>query len=747
MNQSVWKVVDENTMIIVCEDIEDGNYPVGAGKKYVRASSIAFFKYERLPEVNDIPQTRVAYCIQVDLRGLIPMFITNSKIISQGAEALVQFEALFEEKNGWERSSRSFGLADSKVQVNTVDGKGWGSTCMNFRAEMEEVAAFFWDFGSRANIKISGDVERNLEEGEEGAGGFKKIVKRRQEMSSSHGDHHRDRSFTTAIEAKDTVAIRLRRLGGGRTKLELACEIELGFGVSRGAAKHFVKRRLEGTIDVSIYFQRPVPVKEYREADGVALGHDLLWIAPSGKKRVERLAEVLKASRAMKELLEELPWFEAMMAAALEGGVAVNRPVGTKLVCVSETEATQIERNLIQSLMTEHLAEAGVNEWRVQNRAVKELMAEEVWFEPMAAVLGKGIVKSAAWGLMARVIVGAVLSMTDLITDLFVLWQYWEGGERMLKYRNASLASLTMSIVLQLAVVVFIQNRKKGVRRILKGVAIVITGMKLAVDAYMVASGAEREKDTELSPMTEMTFCKCTEMFAESIPGIVIQTSAIINDLNSVDEVLQRSILSRAVSILTTGFVSATLSYDWDTYPKQRAAALDFYGYIPDSPRVRTIMFTLLTGISSVKVLLTALLVVSLGYIDVFYVWYFIGGDMLIYLAVKAVRGDFRYWVKIDGLTGLAISLLIRVVIKFIVDFAGTFRFSHPKEVGGLYFTLNLFTPVIGLALVLNLMPAETFNEVTAELLTKLAVGLGGGLLFLLGLFFTLMDEKYRRHF
>ena len=47
-----------------------------------RALSL-FFKYERLPEVNDIPQTRVTYCIQVDLRGLIPMFITNSKIISQ----------------------------------------------------------------------------------------------------------------------------------------------------------------------------------------------------------------------------------------------------------------------------------------------------------------------------------------------------------------------------------------------------------------------------------------------------------------------------------------------------------------------------------------------------------------------------------------------------------------------------------------------------------------------------------------
>ncbi|GMH65348.1 hypothetical protein TL16_g04176 [Triparma laevis f. inornata] len=218
----------------------------------------------------------------------------------------------------------------------------------------------------------------------------------------------------------------------------------------------------------------------------------------------------------------------------------------------------------------------------------------------------------------------------DLITDLVVLRQYWEGGEKMLKYRNASLASLTTSIVLQLMVMAM-QNRKKGVRRILKKMAYVITGLKAPLDAYRVANGAEQEKDTELDPMTEMTYGKCMGMFAESIPGIVIQTSAIINDLNSGETVSMTAYLSLAVSILTTGFVSATLSYDWDTDPKKRAAMPNYYGYVPDSPRVT--------------------------------------------------------------------------------------QFRHPNEVGGLYFTLNLFTPALDLALVLNLMVKDTFNELTTKLL------------------------------
>ncbi|GMI14746.1 hypothetical protein TrVE_jg7316 [Triparma verrucosa] len=54
------------------------------------------------------------------------------------------------------------------------------------------------------------------------------------------------------------------------------------------------------------------------------------------------------------------------------------------------------------------------------------------WFEPMMIVIGKGIVKSAAWGLMWRVTTGAVLSITDLVTDLIVLKRFWDGGEEFL---------------------------------------------------------------------------------------------------------------------------------------------------------------------------------------------------------------------------------------------------------------------------------------------------------------------------
>lgn len=134
-------------------------------------------------------------------------------------------------------------------------------------------------------------------------------------------------------------------------------------------------------------------------------------------------------------------------------------------------------------------------------------METHEWFEPMAVVLGKGIVRTAAWGLMWRVFIGATLSVTDLATDLLVLKQFWDGGEATVRYRDSSIASLSASIFLQL-VIVIVQNRKIGAVRILKEMSVVVLGMKAPYDAYRVAIGSEQEKDALLDPFSEMTCIK-----------------------------------------------------------------------------------------------------------------------------------------------------------------------------------------------------------------------------------------------
>ena len=72
-------------------------------------------------------------------------------------------------------------------------------------------------------------------------------------------------------------------------------------------------------------------------------------------------------------------------------------------------------------------------------------------------------------------------------------------------------------------------------------------------------------------------------MFAEAIPGVIIQLSAILSD----GQVSSAAFVSLAISALTTGFISASISYDWDTDVKRRELSPEFYGYVPNHANKR----------------------------------------------------------------------------------------------------------------------------------------------------------------
>jgi hypothetical protein len=67
----------------------------------------------------------------------------------------------------------------------------------------------------------------------------------------------------------------------------------------------------------------------------------------------------------------------------------------------------------------------------------------------------------------------------------------------------------------------------------------------------------------------------------------------------------------------------------------------------------------------------------------------FLAAEMGLYLLYKVARGDFYHWLQVDGTAGLAISLLLRVMVKVIADFTGVVQSRGPAEMGGLYFTVN----------------------------------------------------------
>jgi hypothetical protein len=194
--------------------------------------------------------------------------------------------------------------------------------------------------------------------------------------------------------------------------------------------------------------------------------------------------------------------------------------------------------------------------------------------------------------------------------------------------------------------------------------------------------------------MFEMTLMKVVEMFAEAIPGVIIQLMAIATSDKSVGT---SAWLSVAVSAITTGFASATISYDWDTDPGRREWAPDFYGYIPAKASKRTIVFVSMLLLTAGMLLIRCTTIVLLGLMGGSWSFLYIGADLGLYILVKILRGDFWYWIALGGNIEIVSSIFSRVLVKIIVDFTSIVHFRHPNEVGGAYWLFGLLLTMVSL--------------------------------------------------
>jgi hypothetical protein len=270
---------------------------------------------------------------------------------------------------------------------------------------------------------------------------------------------------------------------------------------------------------------------------------------------------------------------------------------------------------------------------------------------------------------------------------------FWD--DKKYGYFKASLASLAVSIGIQM-LFVWAQNRKLGTKSVLMEWLPILICFKPAVDAYRVAAGEKQKAGHVVDPMFEMTVIKGIEMFAEAIPGVITQLMAVATSEVKASRAAQ---LSLAVSALTTGFASATISYDWDTDPVMRKQVPDFYGYVPANPTKRSIIFVSMLFFSAGMLVLRCMTIVVLGLLGGRWVFLYIGADMLLYLLVKVLRADFWYWIPAGGNVEIVSSIVARVLVKAVTDFTSIVQFRHPYELGGMYW-------LFGFVLTMGSLPA-----------------------------------------
>jgi hypothetical protein len=425
---------------------------------------------------------------------------------------------------------------------------------------------------------------------------------------------------------------------------------------------------------------------------GKLLGEQLLVALSFRKKgmtKEEAVRSFIGKNYVLRQAAEKYVFVTPMLGAIFKNKLLGLRKVKGKAVELGEKDGREIGESLAMSLTINTQPVAAVDAFILNFPALQELDEEYEWFRPMLETISYRLLEEVPWGLKARVTVGAITSMTDLLTDVYVTYMFW--SDEKYGYFKASLASLVASIGFQIFCV-WLQNKRLGMFRVLREWFPILIGFKPAVDAYRVAKGAKQEAGTPFDPMLEMSFMKGVEMFAEAIPGVIIQLMAIAT---SDKDVGNSAWLSLAVSAITTGFASATISYDWDTDPANRKKAPDFYGYIPAKASKRTVVFVSMLLFTAGMLLIRCTTIVLLGLMGGSWAFLYIGLDLSLYILVKIMMGDFWYWIPLGGNIEIVNSISSRVLVKIVTDFTSIMQMRHPLEVGGAYWLFG-FVLTIG---------------------------------------------------
>jgi len=149
------------------------------------------------------------------------------------------------------------------------------------------------------------------------------------------------------------------------------------------------------------------------------------------------------------------------------------------------------------------------------------------------------------------------------------------------------------------------------------------------------------------------------------------------------------ALASIGISALTTGFSSAMIAFDMDVDVRNRRKQPKFYGYIPDDNAKREWCFRLLILIGTLHNICRSLGCALFFARDGKFGVAVVGVEMAVYLLYKLARGDFKAAVLVEGLWSILGSLFYRVIVKIVADFTGCIHFRHPKEIGGLAFSIR----------------------------------------------------------
>jgi hypothetical protein len=389
----------------------------------------------------------------------------------------------------------------------------------------------------------------------------------------------------------------------------------------------------------------------------------------------ERVSQRMDEYRALQELVTLYPCLPTLFAAVLRKKLCRPAPVTAHLAELTTDEAARIGDGLGMLIMTSPSAQAAVHEWLLQSEALREMQEQQPCFVPMVERMAELLLTLVGWGVKLRVLICALLSYLDVLSDAVVIRQFVADGE--VTAARASLGFLGANMVFQ--IIICIAQNFRSPRVMALEIFYTLIFLKPILEVLRIVRGEKQKPYHTFSLITENIIAKAAEVFVEAGPAAFLQMYLLL----LVAHPTYFQFLSIVISIATAAFTITSIDFNLDTEPKHRLVEPRFYGVVPDRSGDRAKIFVMMFLNSFTQMAAAVIGTASLAHIDPTIAMGAWCGRFAMMYAVKLARQDFSYYLPIRGLPGIVLAAFIARPTTIFLGDVGLLAYGrHAYEMG-----------------------------------------------------------------
>ena len=199
------------------------------------------------------------------------------------------------------------------------------------------------------------------------------------------------------VRGRFLSAMKISYVDDYNTAVEYVVHLDLGghVKVPKFLMISYINLSLLKVIEIKQFFQEMRTLEDYDGVDGRELGYTLVY--PGGlrrniaKHRSTSVRAFVKKNAGLNKISIEFPWICDFLEEISKGKLHFNSPVETNLISLSHNEAMTVAKSLSACLRQRKTLQAGIYQWKSQNRSVDELFSRFPWLEDMISVAAQEV--------------------------------------------------------------------------------------------------------------------------------------------------------------------------------------------------------------------------------------------------------------------------------------------------------------------------------------------------------------------